>query len=124
METLEAMARNTNHRFAMLDRLYMAVAWGYGHGACHAIFFFLSFLPLTTDDGTYYLDVCPQMSIFLIGALYSLAFGMILTSLMVIAFDGYMTSSPAHVAAVVFLHGAAAGIVSTVPCAGGPGPLG
>ncbi|KAG1652526.1 hypothetical protein FOA52_009225 [Chlamydomonas sp. UWO 241] len=86
---LEGIARDAGHRFALVDRLYMALAWGFGHAACHSIFFFLSFLPLVAGDGTYYLKDCTQMSMFLIGALYSLAFGMILTSSMVVAFEGY-----------------------------------
>ncbi|GFR47451.1 hypothetical protein Agub_g9175 [Astrephomene gubernaculifera] len=104
VETLESMSRSSGHRFSQLDRLYMAMAWGYGHAACHAIFFFLSMLPLTVGDGTYYIDACPQMSIFLVGALYCLAFGMLLTCLMVVAFDGYMGRKPAHVGAAAVLH--------------------
>ncbi|GLC35537.1 hypothetical protein PLESTB_000196900 [Pleodorina starrii] len=104
LEPLESMARASRHRFSSLDKLYMALAWGYGHGASHAVFFFLSFLPLTTDDGTYYNAACPQMSIFLVGALYSLSFGLILTSLMVIAFDGYMERNMVHILAAPVLH--------------------
>ncbi|KAG2500706.1 hypothetical protein HYH03_001471 [Edaphochlamys debaryana] len=104
LEVFDVMARNSGHRFSLLDKLYMATAWGYGHGACHAVFFFLSFLPLTTNDGTYYLSVCPQMSIFLVGALYSLSFGMILTCLMIIAFDGYVSKNWVHVAAAPVIH--------------------
>ncbi|EFJ50144.1 hypothetical protein VOLCADRAFT_109690 [Volvox carteri f. nagariensis] len=104
LEPLESMARSSGRRFALLDKLYMALAWGYGHSASHAVFFFLSFLPLTVSDGTYYNPACPQMSIFLVGALYSLSFGLILTSLMVIAFDGYMERRIAHIAAAPLLH--------------------
>ncbi|GIL51355.1 hypothetical protein Vafri_7357 [Volvox africanus] len=104
LEPLESMARSSGHRFSVLDKLYMALAWGYGHAASHAVFFFLSFLPLTADDGTYYNSACPQMSIFLVGALYSLSFGLILTSLMVIAFDGYMERNVLHIAVVPLLH--------------------
>lgn len=50
LNTLDGMARASGHRFGLLDKLYMAVAWGYGHGACHAVFFFLSLLPLTTGE--------------------------------------------------------------------------
>lgn len=45
------------------------------------------------------------------GALYSLAFGMILTSLTVIAFDGYMNKNYLVVAAVALLHWGAAFLV-------------
>ncbi|PNH10066.1 Gamma-secretase subunit APH1-like [Tetrabaena socialis] len=104
VETLETMARASGHRFTLLDRLYMALAWGYGHGATHCVFFFLSLLPLTASKGTYYIDACPQMSIFMVAALYSLAFGTILACLMVIAFDGYMSRSPALVLGVAAVH--------------------
>uniref|UniRef100_A0A7R9YWL1 Uncharacterized protein n=1 Tax=Chlamydomonas euryale TaxID=1486919 RepID=A0A7R9YWL1_9CHLO len=86
---VERMAADAGHRFALVDRMYMALAWGFGHGACHSIFFFLSFLSLIVGDGTYYTEECGQMSVFLIGALYSVAFGMILTSSMVVTFEGY-----------------------------------
>mmetsp|Transcript_9328 Transcript_9328/g.16507 ORF Transcript_9328/g.16507 Transcript_9328/m.16507 type:complete len:287 (+) Transcript_9328:67-927(+) len=87
-QVLSEHARSTGHRFAVLDRLYLALGWGYGHGVAHVVFFVLSFLPLTTGDGTWYLDTCPNMSIFLAGALYALAFGMLLPGCMVISFYG------------------------------------
>lgn len=37
----------------MVDQLYLALGWGYGHAAAQAIFLHLSFLPLTTSDGTW-----------------------------------------------------------------------
>jgi anterior pharynx defective protein 1 len=83
MKMITVEAKQMGHRFILMDKLYLALGWGYGHGACHVIFFFLSFLGLTTGDGTLYLKQCPQMSFFLIGALYSLGMGMILTSGMV-----------------------------------------
>eukprot|EP00195_Chlamydomonas_chlamydogama_P007791 CAMPEP_0202891158 /NCGR_PEP_ID=MMETSP1392-20130828/1299_1 /ASSEMBLY_ACC=CAM_ASM_000868 /TAXON_ID=225041 /ORGANISM="Chlamydomonas chlamydogama, Strain SAG 11-48b" /LENGTH=167 /DNA_ID=CAMNT_0049574837 /DNA_START=285 /DNA_END=789 /DNA_ORIENTATION=+ len=104
---LEDVARQTGHRYALLDKLYIALAWGFGHAACHSVFFFLSLLPLTSGDGTFYLDECPQMSLFLMGALYSLAFGMILTSTMVVAFEGYHTRDVAHILYAPLLHFAA-----------------
>ena len=67
---LEGVARSNDTTFTLLDKLYLALGWGYGHGACHVVFFFLSMLPLTSSDGTYYLDTCPTMSFFLVGALY------------------------------------------------------
>lgn len=79
MTTLEGISHSQGHRFSLLDKLYMGLAWGFGHGACHATFFFMSLLPLTTGSGTFYQAACPQFSMSLIGALYSLAFGMILT---------------------------------------------
>ncbi len=61
MIMLEDIARSSGHRFGMIDKLYMALAWGYGHGACHTIFFFLSFLPLTSGNGTFYISTCPDV---------------------------------------------------------------
>jgi hypothetical protein len=66
LEALDGMASASGRRFSMLDKLYMAAAWGYGHAATHAVFFFLSMLSLTVSEGTYYRDSCPQMSIFLV----------------------------------------------------------
>ncbi len=51
---LEQQARQTGHRFHLVDKLYLAVGWGYGHGAAHVIFFFLVFLPITSGEGTWY----------------------------------------------------------------------
>jgi anterior pharynx defective protein 1 len=70
----------------------------------HQIFFYLSFLPLTTGDGTFYLDVCPQMSLFLVGALYCIGFGMILSSITVVAFEGYQTKNWFYIAYAPILH--------------------
>lgn len=68
------------------------------------IFFYLSFLPLTTGDGTFYLDVCPQMSLFLVGALYCLGFGMILCSITVVAFEGYLSRNWFHMVYAPAIH--------------------
>ncbi len=53
------------------------------------------------------------MSIFLAGALYALAFGMLLPSLMVLAFDGYKERQWLHVAYAPLMHLAASLIVSS-----------
>lgn len=107
MVLLEATAREQGQRFVLLDKLYVALAWGYGHSVCHTVFFVLSFLGLTSGSGTYYIAACPQMSMFLIGALYSLAFGMILSSIMVISFEGLDSGNWIHVAAAPAVHLAA-----------------
>lgn len=101
---LEKVARVKGHRFGMLDKLYLALAWGYGQSVCHTVFFYLSFLPLTTGSGTLYLSTCTQMSFFLVGALYSIAFGMLLSSIMVIFFDGLHTHNWFHVAYAPAMH--------------------
>ncbi len=54
MQKLESMSRASGHTFSNLDHLYLALGWGYGHGACHVLFFFASLLPLTAGDGTFY----------------------------------------------------------------------
>jgi hypothetical protein len=59
-----------------------------------------------------------------VGALYSLSFGMILTSLMVICFDGYMTRRPIFVVATAVLHlGAACLVRRRAVCCGLAGRL-
>jgi anterior pharynx defective protein 1 len=50
---LDSHARQSGHRFHLIDKLYLALGWGWGHGAAHVIFFYLSFLPLTTGNGTW-----------------------------------------------------------------------
>ncbi len=52
-KVLEVHSRQFGLRFDLIDQLYMALGWGYGHGAAHVIFFVLSFLPITTGDGTW-----------------------------------------------------------------------
>jgi anterior pharynx defective protein 1 len=51
------------------------------------------------------------MSLFLMGALYSLAFGMILSSIMVVAIEGYHTRNWLHIAYAPIVHFAAALVV-------------
>lgn len=109
---LKGMAAANGHRFWLVDQLYMALAWGFGHAACHTTFFFASILPLTAGSGTYYIGACPEMSMFLIGALYSLAFGMLLTSLMVIFLDGMESRSWYKVTYVPVAHLGASMLVS------------
>ena len=105
------MSRESGQRFNTLDKLQVATAWGVGHAGCHVIFFFASLLPLTQGDGTYYTEHCPRMSIFLIDALYCIAFFMILTSAMVVFMDGCMTSKWLHIAFAPAVHTGAALLV-------------
>lgn len=58
-----------------------------------------------------YLDACPDMSMFLAGCLYCLAFGPILICCMVVSFEGYATKSPAHIAYAPLMHFGAALLV-------------
>lgn len=113
---LEAMAVGSDSRFALVDKLYMALAWGYGHGACHMLFFYLSLLPLAAGGGTLYTEACPHMSFFLAGALSALAFGMILPSVMLVSLDGYSSGNRLHVAFAPAMHVTAAVLVSAAGC--------
>jgi hypothetical protein len=56
---LTAISRSTGHAFTHLDRLYLALGWGYGQGVVHVLFFFGSILPLTAGHGTLYSAQCP-----------------------------------------------------------------
>lgn len=101
---LEKMAEDQHKSFNLIDKMYLGLAWGFGHAACHSVFFFLSMLPLTTGDGTYYNELCPQMSMFLVGALYSNGMGMVLTAIMVVALEGYHERSYFHIAYAPIMH--------------------
>lgn len=72
-----------------VDRLEIALASGLGHGAVHAVFFGLSILSLAFGPATYYTQSCKHMPLFLVSALTALAFFLVHTFSMVIAFDGY-----------------------------------
>ena len=37
MIMLEAVANESGHRFGLLDKLYIALAWGFGHSVCHSV---------------------------------------------------------------------------------------
>lgn len=108
IRTLERHAGATGHRFDLADKLYIALGWGFGHGAAHAIFFYLSFLPLTTGSGTWYYDMCPDMSIFLSGALYCLGTCTTLVCLMVVALEGWHKGSVLHMVYAPVMHFAVA----------------
>ena len=70
-----------------------------------------SWLPLFLGKGTLYLDECPQMSYFLAGALLTLAFNLLHTFSMVIAFDGLREGRRKQWAAVPVAHLGAALLV-------------
>lgn len=114
MQQLEGMSRSSGHSFSALDRLYLALGWGYGHGACHALFFFASILPLTAGHGTYYSASCPAMSIFLVSALQCVGFGAMLTAVMVVSLNGWHTANKAQAAFAPLVHVATALVVSAV----------
>ena len=37
MIMLEGVANESGHRFGLLDKLYIALAWGFGHSVCHSV---------------------------------------------------------------------------------------
>jgi anterior pharynx defective protein 1 len=112
MQQLDAMARASGHQFSALDRLYLALGWGYGHGAVHVLFFFASILPLTAGHGTLYQPLCPEMSVFLVGALQALGFGAMLAAAMVVALDGWRSANIVHAVGAPLVHLLTALVVS------------
>lgn len=103
-QVLEAMARRSGHGFSYSDHLYLALGWGTGHAACHALFFFASLLPLTTGDGSYYSEACPAMSLFLVSALNCLGTSATLVAAMVVALDGWHRGRATHVLYAPAVH--------------------
>lgn len=109
---LHRMSVQSGHTFTKLDELYLALGWGYGHAAVHVLFMFGSLLPLTAGHGTAYSTNCPEMSIFLVGALNSLGMGATLVSLSVIALDAWSRGSWVGVSYAPLMHAGAALVVS------------
>jgi anterior pharynx defective protein 1 len=58
---LRRMSVSSGHTFTPVDELYLAVGWGYGQAAVHALIMFGSVLPLTAGHGTLYTTACPQV---------------------------------------------------------------
>lgn len=95
-------------RISREDEQLLALAQGWAHGATHSLFFYYSWLPLFLGEATLYLDACPKMSYFLAGALITLAFNLLHTFSMLIAFDGLREGKRERWAAVPIAHLAAA----------------
>ena len=70
-----------------------------------------SWLPLYAGEATLYTDACPAMPWFLAGALVALAFALLHTFSMVVAFDGLSRGRRRQVAAVPAAHLVAALLV-------------
>eukprot|EP00899_Mesostigma_viride_P018990 jgi/Mesvir1/27092/Mv20777-RA.1 len=68
------------------DKVSIAFSWGLGHGLVHATLFFLSMITASLRDGTYYIDTCPNMSLFLVAALSTVNFCTLLTFGNVVSF--------------------------------------
>lgn len=102
LAALQRYAAGHGRALTRLDVFSTALAWGLGHAATQGAFHFGALLPLTAGDGTYYPPQCPQMSVFLSGALNTLAFSLLLPSIMLLALDGYAKQQawkPAYAAA-------------------------
>lgn len=108
---LHRMSLQSGHTFTKLDELYLALGWGYGHAAVHVLFLFGSLLPLMTGHGTVYSTSCPDMSVFLVGALNSLGLGATLVALSVISLDGWSRGSLVGKTYAPVMHAGAALVV-------------
>jgi hypothetical protein len=58
---LQRMSASSGHTFTAVDVQYLAVGWGFGQAALHALVMFGSLLPLTTGHATLYTPACPQV---------------------------------------------------------------
>lgn len=103
-DALEKIARHFGYRrVSSCDRMSMSLAWGFGQGVAHCIFFFASNAFLSQGPGTYYIDSCPHVPFFLATALTSLAFVAIHTAIMLlVSYD----HGPMGTSQYVFVHGA------------------
>lgn len=95
-------------RLYFTDKIQIALAGGLGHGVAHAVFFCLSLLTPAFGPATFYVDSCSQMPLFLVAALISLAFLIIHTFSMIVAFTGYEDGKMMHQLFAPGLHFAAA----------------
>jgi hypothetical protein len=55
------MSAASGHAFTAVDKLYLALGWGYGQAAIHSLILFGSLLSLTAGHGTLYTAACPQV---------------------------------------------------------------
>ena len=76
-------------RLRAVDKAGMAVAVGLGQGFAHSILFFLSTVSLSAGSAVYYAPRCPQMNLFLVSALSSLAFLLLHTFGTYVSFTGF-----------------------------------
>lgn len=105
------MARRSGHSFAYADRVHLALGWGAGHAACHALFFCAALLPLAAGDGSLYSEACPHMSVFLAAALQSLGTSATLLAAAVVGMEGWRRRSALHIAYAPAVHVASALLV-------------
>ncbi|KAL0910006.1 hypothetical protein M5K25_020927 [Dendrobium thyrsiflorum] len=108
-EMLNAFAdRTSKPRLFLTDKMQIGLAGGLGHGVAHAVFFCLSLLTPAFGGATYYVERCSHMPFFLISAIISLAFLLMHTFSMVIAFNGYAESRKSDQLFVPIIHMVAA----------------
>lgn len=89
-DLLDAFAdRVSKPRLYHTDKMQIALAGGLGHGLAHAVFFCLSLLTPAFGPATFYVEKCSRMPFFLVSAMIALAFVIIHTFSMVIAFSGF-----------------------------------
>lgn len=87
-----------------VDHISLALTYGFAHGLVHSLFMFVSWLPLCLGDATIYVSSCPQLSFFVVGAISTLAFAVLLTAGMVIAFELAASSKKGRAIIPSILH--------------------
>lgn len=102
--TLADVANKSGHVLSPCDTLYVSLGLGFGHGASHSVFFFISILPLLASKATLYVDTCQDMSYFLVSALTTLGFGLLHTFSTIIFFDGLTEQKALRWSAPPVLH--------------------
>eukprot|EP01025_Chloroclados_australasicus_P039628 TRINITY_DN4111_c0_g1_i1.p1 TRINITY_DN4111_c0_g1~~TRINITY_DN4111_c0_g1_i1.p1 ORF type:complete len:241 (-),score=10.73 TRINITY_DN4111_c0_g1_i1:267-989(-) len=82
----------------------LAFAWGYGHGAAHTIFLFVSFLGIAFNKGHVYVPQCSEMSVLVVTGLLTLGMFMINSFGTVVYFWGWSTKNWVAVGGIPILH--------------------
>ena len=79
---------NSDAAVRVEDRFYLFLSYGLAQATVFALFFCIVWLPNYLNNGTLYVETCPEMSYFLVSSLFSFGFSLVLTGGMVISFDG------------------------------------
>ncbi|XP_057489977.1 gamma-secretase subunit APH1-like [Actinidia eriantha] len=116
-DMLDAFAdRVSKPRLFLTDKMQIALAAGLGHGVAHAVFFCLSLLTPAFGPATFYVEKCSQLPFFL--TIIALAFAIIHTFSMVIAFNGYEEKNRVQQLFVPIVH-LVAGMLTLINLASG-----
>ncbi|KAL1811019.1 hypothetical protein ACET3Z_021084 [Daucus carota] len=110
--------RVSKPRLYLTDKMQIALAGGLGHGLAHGVFFCLSLLTPAFGPATFYVQKCSQMPFFLVSAMIALAFVIIHTFSMVIAFKGFAEQNKVDQLFVPIVH-LVAGMLTLVNLASG-----